>query len=342
MALDFPNSPTNGQQFVGPNGIIWVWDTTKWTNGTLNVAYAPAVSPIFSGDPRAPTPTVGDNDTSIATTAFVQAALPVASATNPVMNGVAAPGAATAWSRGDHVHPTDTSRYAAANPSGYQTAAQVSATVGNYFPLSGGTVSGSVTATGNILSNNNLYCTGTLVIGPSVGTSGVVYLASAGNITHAAFSGGNLNSINLYANSTWLNGSLTTRGLQPTYDNGFVNGYNGMAWSNVFSYYFGTSSDISHKTDVQPLPDCIAILQALEPKRFRFNNGADTDMFRNDTHWGFVAQDVQRAMVGHEFGGHRVEEDGKQSIAYNELVAVLWKACQELTARVAALEGTKP
>jgi hypothetical protein len=32
---------------------------------------APLVSPVFTGDPKAPTPTAGDNDTSIATTAFV-------------------------------------------------------------------------------------------------------------------------------------------------------------------------------------------------------------------------------------------------------------------------------
>lgn len=36
---------------------------------------APSASPVFTGDPRAPTPAPGDNDTSIATTAFVQAAL---------------------------------------------------------------------------------------------------------------------------------------------------------------------------------------------------------------------------------------------------------------------------
>jgi Collagen triple helix repeat (20 copies) len=36
---------------------------------------APLASPIFTGDPQAPTPTAGDNDTSIATTAFVQAAV---------------------------------------------------------------------------------------------------------------------------------------------------------------------------------------------------------------------------------------------------------------------------
>lgn len=33
--------------------------------------YAPIASPLFTGNPRAPTPSAGDNDTSIATTAFV-------------------------------------------------------------------------------------------------------------------------------------------------------------------------------------------------------------------------------------------------------------------------------
>jgi hypothetical protein len=37
-------------------------------------AYAQLASPTFTGDPKAPTPTAGDNDTSIATTAFVTAA----------------------------------------------------------------------------------------------------------------------------------------------------------------------------------------------------------------------------------------------------------------------------
>lgn len=42
-------------------------------------AYAPLAAPVFTGDARAPTPAYGDNDTSIATTAFVQTAVaPVA------------------------------------------------------------------------------------------------------------------------------------------------------------------------------------------------------------------------------------------------------------------------
>jgi hypothetical protein len=43
----------------------------QWT--ALSGVYAPLVSPIFTGDPQAPTPATADNDTSVATTAFVKA-----------------------------------------------------------------------------------------------------------------------------------------------------------------------------------------------------------------------------------------------------------------------------
>jgi hypothetical protein len=52
---------------------------------------------------------------------------PAAGNATPSMDGTGAAGSANAWSRADHVHPSDTSRYAASNPSGYQTAAQVTA-----------------------------------------------------------------------------------------------------------------------------------------------------------------------------------------------------------------------
>src|SRR5215207_7682856 len=47
-----------------------------------DAAAAPLESPALTGDPTAPTPPVGDNDTSIATTAFVTSALAAAGA-NP-------------------------------------------------------------------------------------------------------------------------------------------------------------------------------------------------------------------------------------------------------------------
>ena len=50
-------------------------------------AFAPISNPIFVGDPRAPTPSPGDNDTSIATTAFVTAAVAASTAGVSSWNG---------------------------------------------------------------------------------------------------------------------------------------------------------------------------------------------------------------------------------------------------------------
>jgi hypothetical protein len=45
--------------------------------------------------------------------------VPLASSTTPSMDGTAAVGAGTTWAKGDHVHPTDTSRSAVVVPASY-------------------------------------------------------------------------------------------------------------------------------------------------------------------------------------------------------------------------------
>jgi hypothetical protein len=77
---------------------------------------APLADPVFTGDPKAPTPATADNDTSIATTAFVKAqgygaAVPPATVA-PLMDGAAAVGSVAKYAKEDHIHPTDTSRAA--------------------------------------------------------------------------------------------------------------------------------------------------------------------------------------------------------------------------------------
>lgn len=57
----YPDAPSNGTSYGRLNG--------AWA------AVAPLNAPVFTGDARASTPIVGDNDTSIATTAFVATAL---------------------------------------------------------------------------------------------------------------------------------------------------------------------------------------------------------------------------------------------------------------------------
>src|SRR6266576_2541679 len=59
LAGTIPDAPSDGI-FYGRHNAGWS-------------SVAPLVSPAFTGDPTAPTPATGDNDTSIATTAFVKA-----------------------------------------------------------------------------------------------------------------------------------------------------------------------------------------------------------------------------------------------------------------------------
>lgn len=68
--------PTVGAADNSQNAATTAWVASK--NYLVSVSLAPyalIASPIFTGDPQAPTPSPGDNDTSIATTAFVQAAI---------------------------------------------------------------------------------------------------------------------------------------------------------------------------------------------------------------------------------------------------------------------------
>lgn len=70
--LDFPGPGglTAGQVFSS-GGKSWQWDGAKW--GPATGGGAPLDSPVFTGDPKAPTPATADDDTSVATTAFVKA-----------------------------------------------------------------------------------------------------------------------------------------------------------------------------------------------------------------------------------------------------------------------------
>ena len=157
---------------VGP------FNATQWTqlmvSTDASAIYMPLTGGAFTG-----AVTMSANAASALQPTTLQqmnAAIPGASAISPPMDGAATAGAATTWSRGDHCHPTDTSRYAASNPSGFQTAAQVNAVAANYLPLSGGTVSGSLAITGAGSTGGSFVAGGSVVGSPVVRATG-----SAGN-----------------------------------------------------------------------------------------------------------------------------------------------------------------
>jgi len=128
--------------------------------------------------------------------------------------------------------------------------------------------------------------------------------------------------------------AFTANNFIPAANNTANCGISGTAWSNVTSYAFPNASDRREKQDIDGLPDCLDLVRAINPQRYRWRHGRNQERLN----WGFVAQDVEAAMAGagHEFGGHRVER-GRHSLEYNQLTAVLWKAVQELSQQVEEL-----
>ena len=84
--------------------------------------------------------------------------IPVAASGTPSMDGTAAAGSATSWARGDHVHPTDTSRQATIGgaPTTWPSFATV-ATSGSYSDLSNQPTIPATTS--QISESTNLYFT---------------------------------------------------------------------------------------------------------------------------------------------------------------------------------------
>lgn len=98
----------------------------------------------------------GAGITSLLSTYALTSAVPTGYASTPAMNGTGAAGTSVNWSHGDHVHPSDTSRYAASNPSGYQTAANITSTLASP-PAIGGTAAAAGTFVALNATSGNVF-----------------------------------------------------------------------------------------------------------------------------------------------------------------------------------------
>lgn len=191
----------------------------------------------------------------------------------------------------------------------------------NYMTLDGNVNinSGSlyINSGGVILPNNNAYC-----VKDTGGTSHPLIWLGANNYCYIA------NGHNI-----WVTGQMWHASQDiPNTANYWNSGLNEYGWAGVYAYYFGTVSDRRDKKDIGDLPDnCLDYVRAIVPRRFRWNLGADQETI----HWGFIAQEVRVAM-GDDFGGvlEGEGEDHKLSLGLTEMLAVLWRAVQELTLKL--------
>jgi hypothetical protein len=128
--------------------------------------------------------------------------------------------------------------------------------------------------------------------------------------------------------------ALLTAGVLPYNDNGVSCGLTGNAWAQCAAYWFNNPSSRSEKDDIVPLSSgALDKMRALRPVTFLWKHGDN-----RKRHSGFIADEVATVM-GEDFGGYEIDEKGREGIAYHELTAVLWKACQEMAERIANLEA---
>lgn len=124
-------------------------------------------------------------------------------------------------------------------------------------------------------------------------------------------------------------------------------------WKTIYSNT-GTinTSDQRLKTDVAPSPLGLNFINNLNPVKYKFIEGG-TEIVEGDivsipgsrTHYGLIAQEVKEVLdaagVGDFAGWVKMDmsqEDSMQGLRYDQFVAPLIKAVQELTARVKDLE----
>jgi hypothetical protein len=315
--------PAGVSTFNGRTGTV-----TLALADVTSVGGAPLASPTFTGSPLSTTPTPLDNSTRIATTAFVDAALPAPSTTTPLMNGPAAVGTGTTWARADHVHPVDTSRYAASNPSGFQTAAQVTASLANYLPLSGGILSGNLTLSGAAPTISNTASGGFIIL---YGGSGLYADTNNYGVGESGSFAVATNWRYIFSRSTgtrvWTDFNQITLMSLP--------GSGNLSISGTLSQ----ASDARTKRDIVVADEGLEEVRRMQPRRYRRVHPeppADQPGWKPEDReeLGFVAQEMAEALP-HAVRQH---DDHTQAIELMPLIAALTNAVKELDARLAGLE----
>ena len=181
------------------------------------------------------------------------------------------------------------------------------------------------------------------------------------------FSTGPSNSIFLATNRTARANVDSSGNFWPNADNAYTCGKSGNRWSAIWAAN-GTiqTSDLNAKTEITPSALGLDFINALKPVSYKFKVGGNlvepnevdptnptiTPVAGKRLHFGLIAQDVKDATpAGIDFGGwiqvDIADPNSEQGLRYDEFIAPLIKAIQELKAdldtakaRIAALEGT--
>jgi len=118
------------------------------------------------------------------------------------------------------------------------------------------------------------------------------------------------------------------------------NTYNiGSSARQVSVLYTANSVVVSDETKKENIKDCdlgIDFVNTLKPKSYNIKNLEETHDDYNKKHYGLIAQDLKDGKLKDSVFG---DKDGEYGLNYNDLIAPLIKAVQELSAKVEKLKG---
>ena len=214
----------------------------------------------------------------------------------------------------------------------------------------GAAVTGILTATSNfgVAATKRLYLDG-------VGVNGNTYIVEVSADQIALVAGGTT-SMNIYSSGVGLVGNSEVEGIwQPGTDNSYTLGTAAKRWTTVYAVTgtINTSDERDKIKEETPVPG-LAFVNAVHPFMGKWKLGGNIVTKDADgekvvtpragvrTHAFFSAQEVKAQMdaIGVDFGAYvYMPEDDKHGMRPDQLIPVLWKAVQELTAKVAALEA---
>jgi hypothetical protein len=194
----------------------------------------------------------------------------------------------------------------------------------------------------HVVSNNNNLNLDT----PAVNQSATMRFYDGGNARWGIFTSADVShNLTFYSNGAGAAAMTAGAGVIVGAPTGGLLGTGKLNAVEVRANNVVLTSDVELKTDIENLPKCLPLVAAIEPKSFRWKKlpepapveGPDGEMmvqpsgpsdFAEKLNRGFLAQEVSAVLGG-----------SAESVDLGGLVAVLWQAVREMTARIAALEA---
>ena len=130
---------------------------------------------------------------------------------------------------------------------------------------------------------------------------------------------------------------ITSSGdFRPSNNNYFNIGTTSLRVATIYAQNALNTSDRTLKTDIQDCNLGINFINTLQPKSYKMADLPEEHDDYNRKHYGLIAQDLIDTEINDSVFG---EQDGEYNLKYNDLIAPMIKAIQELSAKIEALES---